>query len=475
MTRVLEFIIALAIVIALFIGVGAVLPSHRVFTHSVETNRPMAVVYDLLNSFTRFKDWNPLRQHDPLAVYNISGPKSGVGARLDYRSRLTAIGDGSWQLVESEPGQGVKFDLVNESRGKSKTMLLRLKKVKRNVEITQRYDVDYGWNLMGRYSGLYVSRNVGDDVKRGLNNFTNLLATIPRFDYSMLDTEIKIAEIPPQNVLYVPTNSPRSTEGIILAVDNNWKWIKQVMDKNGLEAAGPLRLVTTEYGAENYAFDLMQPVRKKGTGPKSEEDDADEDKADEEKQDDEAKDDEAKDEKEGEEGADEEAESDEPKVVTLPDEYAALPATAPPLPLEVKIEGDNNPVKFGQSYTGRAVYTTFYGHPAGLSAIRDQLRAWALVHGEEPTDRPFDEYLKGPTDSFAADAEFIVYWPLKLPGDPAAAATPGSPTAPQAPTVPTTTPAPVQPPPPPAQPPAQTPPTTPEQPPAQTPPTTPEQ
>lgn len=464
MTRVLEFIIALAIVLALFIGVGALLPSHRVFTHSLETNRPMAVVYDLLNSFTRFKDWNPLRQHDPLAVYSVSGPKSGVGARLDYRSRLTAIGDGSWQLVESELGEKVKYDLVNESRGTNKTMQFRLKKVKRNVEITQRYDVDYGWNLMGRYSGLYVSRNVGDDVKRGLNNFTNLLASIPRFDYSMLDTEIKIAEIPPQNVLYVPTNSPRSTEGIILAVDNNWKWIKQVMDKNGLEAAGPLRLVTTEYGAENYAFDLMQPVRKKGTGPKSEEDEEDEDKADEEKEDDEGKDEEEG--QEGEEGVDEEAESDEPKVVTLPDEYAALPAIAPPPLLEVKIEGDNNPVKFGQSYTGRAVYTTFYGHPAGLSAIRDQLRAWALVHGEEPTDRPFDEYIKGPLDSFAPDAEFIVYWPLKLPGDPAGAPTPGSPTAPLAPTAPVA-PAAVQPPPPapapPAPPPAQTPPDTPEQ------------
>lgn len=424
MIRVLEFIIALAIVAVLFIGVGVALPSHRVFVHSVETNRPVTVVYDLLNSYKRFKDWNPLRQHDPLVVYSITGPEYGVGARLDYRSNLMALGEGSWQLDESEENERLKFDIDTPGRGKNKAMQFRLRKVRRNIEISQRYDVDYGWDLMGRYSGLYVARHVGDDIKRGLNNFTNLLATIPRFDYSTLDTEIKVAQIPPQNVLFAPTNAPRSSDGILLAVDNNWKWIKRVMDSNDLEAAGPLRLVTTEFGAENYAFDLMQPVRKKVTGPKSAEDEDAQDKADE-----------AGDEEQGaREDADEQAESDEPKLVTLPEQYAAVPATEPLPTLEVKIDSaNNNPVQYGRSYAGRAVYTTYYGHPAGLSAIRDQLRAWALVHGEEPADRPFDEYLKGSVDSFTADGEFVAYWPLKIPGSPEAAATQGAPTAPPPP------------------------------------------
>ena len=39
---------------------GLALPSKRSFTHTVETNRPMATTFDLINGFARFRDWNPL-------------------------------------------------------------------------------------------------------------------------------------------------------------------------------------------------------------------------------------------------------------------------------------------------------------------------------------------------------------------------------------------------------------------------------
>ena len=47
MTRVIEFLISLLIVAALFVVIGLFLPSKRSFTYSVETNRPMATVNDL--------------------------------------------------------------------------------------------------------------------------------------------------------------------------------------------------------------------------------------------------------------------------------------------------------------------------------------------------------------------------------------------------------------------------------------------
>lgn len=37
-----------------------------------------------------------------------------------------------------------------------------------------------------------------------------------------------------------------------------------MIEANGLEAAGPLRIITTDFGAEKYAFDIAQPVKKKG-------------------------------------------------------------------------------------------------------------------------------------------------------------------------------------------------------------------
>ena len=61
MTRLIEILISLAIVAALFLIVGIALPSSRHLQHSVETNRKLTIVFDTLNSLRRFKDWNPAR------------------------------------------------------------------------------------------------------------------------------------------------------------------------------------------------------------------------------------------------------------------------------------------------------------------------------------------------------------------------------------------------------------------------------
>ena len=111
----------------------------------------------------------------------------GVGAKFSYSSRDKVIGNGSWEIVESLPGEKIKYRLTGPARGKEKSMTIRLERTgqrNQNVRITQEYRVNYGWDIPGRYAGMYVNRNVGDDVKRGLDKFSALLATIPKFDYS---------------------------------------------------------------------------------------------------------------------------------------------------------------------------------------------------------------------------------------------------------------------------------------------------
>ena len=95
MTRLIEVLISLAIVAALFLVIGLVLPSSRHLSEQVETNRKMTIVYDTLDSLRRFKDWNPLVLHDPQMQIKLSGPESGVGAQLDYVSKVPIVGSGN--------------------------------------------------------------------------------------------------------------------------------------------------------------------------------------------------------------------------------------------------------------------------------------------------------------------------------------------------------------------------------------------
>ena len=83
MTRIIEFLIALGIVAGLFVIIGVCLPGERHITESIETNRKMTIVYDTVSSLRRFKDWNPLVLRDPRMQLTLSGPDSGVGARLE--------------------------------------------------------------------------------------------------------------------------------------------------------------------------------------------------------------------------------------------------------------------------------------------------------------------------------------------------------------------------------------------------------
>ena len=117
MTRVIEFLISLLIVAVLFVVIGLFLPAKRSFSFSIETNRPMATVNDMLNGFTRFKDWNPLLRYDPsMRNQPVRSGNAASAPSFNYKSRDKVIGAGSWEIVESVPGEMIRYKLTNEPR-----------------------------------------------------------------------------------------------------------------------------------------------------------------------------------------------------------------------------------------------------------------------------------------------------------------------------------------------------------------------
>ena len=406
MTRVIEWIVSLLIVIALFVVIGLFLPATRTVSHSVETNRPMSTVNDLLGGFTRFRDWNALVNRDPRIQLTPSGPERGVGAKLDFASNDRSIGQGSWELVEEVPGEKIVYAVRNHARGNDKKMTFRFERTgqrNQNVKITPRYTVDYGWNILGRYAGLYVTRSVGDEMKAGLGKVSNLFATIPRFDYSQHEPGFTFTDLPATNALVVTTAAKRANDDIALAMTNQLKWIEQVMEKSGLEAAGPMRIVTNEFSTDTYGFDVVMPIRRKGTGPAPAPAAAEADASD------------ASDAGEGDAAAEGEAVAD---VASIPD--VATVALGAPLEagaalelLDVKIEG---PVVYAQLPAMRVATTTYTGPSPGLPRVRDLTKAWAMVRNAETYDRPFEEYLGPIKDMLAEEAQFRLYWPVKVPG-----------------------------------------------------------
>jgi hypothetical protein len=387
MTRLIEFLIALALVLALFLVVGLILPSKRHLEESVETNRRMTIVFDTLNSVRRMKDWNQLIPNKASELTYSGGDEghTGVGARVDFASADKHTGKGSWTITESEapaPGASgkVSYAIVDSKPGdekKSSFIMEPAGKNGRNVKITQTYDVHYGWNLIGRFNGMYVSRHVGDVAKASLSKLTNLLATVPNFDYRVEGsklTGLRITDVPAEDVLLVTAgNIERNNDMIKASIKANQEWIKRVMESNGLEAAGPVRIVTTDFGAEKYAFDVAQPVRKRSGAAAAKP--ADGDKA-------------------------------------KPEGAAPAPvAVASTGPLKVSLSG--TPVKYEHHDAHKAATASYTGYMAELDTVRSSLRAWAMTNGYEVTDRPYESWKGGVDQAFTADGTYDVYWAIK--------------------------------------------------------------
>ena len=385
MTRLIEFVIALALVLALFLVIGLILPSSRELQESVETNRRMTIVFDTLNNVRRLKDWNPLV---PSAANELSysggEDNTGVGAKVDFNSANPAWGQGSWEIVESERpaptgGPGKIVYAINDKRmGTDKRSTFALEptgKNNRNVKITQSYEVTYGWNLIGRYAGMYVSRHVGDAVKAGLSKLTNMLATVPNFDYRTEGsplTDLKLVELPAEDLLVVNAgNIDRTNDAIKASIKQNQEWIKRVMEANGLVAAGPVRIITTDYGSEKYAFDVAQPVRKGSAAPKTD--------------------------------------------AAAAGEAAPAAAPAPVASAgELKVTIPSGaPVEYVRSEPRKLAFASYTGYMAELDNQRNALRAWAVTAGHEVVDRPFESWKSGVDGAFEGDGKFDIYWAVK--------------------------------------------------------------
>jgi len=377
MTRLLELLISTVIVAVLFLVVGVILPSERTLTESVETNRRLSIVYDTLNSVKRFKDWNPVVLRDPSIDLKISGPEAGVGARIEYTSTSEGIGKGSWEIVDNEEDVSVTYKLDNPQRGENKRMVFTLKPTgrnNRNVEISQKYDVEYGWNLLGRYAGMYVSRHVGDDVKLGLNKLTSMLAAVPNVDYRVAGTrlsDLAFVDLPAQNLLVVSAGAVlRDNLTLQGSMKANTEWINRTMAANNLETAGPMRIITSEMGRDTYTFDLALPVKIKPPAPPR-----------------------------GRQAA------AEPQAETAAVDDGELP--------ELELPGKDNPVKYVRTEPVRAVKGRYTGFMAELETVRTAIRAWSMTQGHDVTGRPYDVYEKGIEPSFTENGEFEIYWALR--------------------------------------------------------------
>ena len=84
------------------------------------------------------------------------------------------------------------------------------------------------------------------------------MRNIPNVDYK--DTEIELKDVSARPILYVSTKAKRTLDDIADATDKAMSQLQTVIKKDKLNVTGPRMTITSNWGDENYEFDVALPV-----------------------------------------------------------------------------------------------------------------------------------------------------------------------------------------------------------------------
>jgi hypothetical protein len=97
-------------------------------------------------------------------------------------------------------------------------------------------------------------------IQLHLDDLEKYLATVPAVDYK--DTTFELKDLQARPILYVSTQAKRTLDDVADATDKALAAINAEIKKDKLTQTGPRITVTTNWGDENYEFDIAIPVDK---------------------------------------------------------------------------------------------------------------------------------------------------------------------------------------------------------------------
>jgi hypothetical protein len=263
MTRLLEILVAIAIVFVLAVLFAVALPSHAHIERSVEVSSPVRQVFDVVSAFHTYPSWNALRAYDPKVQLNFEGPTTGPGAKLNWTSADERIGSGNLTVASDPPPQQdkqVTWTVVNNWKGDNKKFTIDIEQAAngKTAKITMGYDVDYHWDLVARYSGLYLEGDPATQIQYQLTALQSMIATFPNVDYK--DQKIEVQDEIAKPTLFVSTTAKRTLDDVSDATEKAMALLQAAIKKDKLTVVGPRTTITTNWGDENYDFDIALPV-----------------------------------------------------------------------------------------------------------------------------------------------------------------------------------------------------------------------
>ena len=163
-------LIALAVIVVLFVAVVAMRPSEFRVSRSLAMTAPAETAFEQVNTLRNWEAWNPWGKLDPNCKLTYEGPPSGVGASYSWAGNAK-VGEGRSTIVESKPGELVRFRLEFLKPMKA-TNAAEFTFKSEGSKTTVTWTMSGKNNFIGKAFGLIINcdRMVGGQFEKGLSD-----------------------------------------------------------------------------------------------------------------------------------------------------------------------------------------------------------------------------------------------------------------------------------------------------------------
>lgn len=269
MTFLKKIFFAIVAIALILVVIGFVLPKSRHVERSIVIEAPAGVVFAKVNGFKHFNDWSPFLAAVPGADYSFDGPDFGVGSRISWVVAEPKADAGSQTIVASTPYERIDVELDLGAQGSAQSAYL-LQKVDAGTRVTWTFDTDFGFNLIRRYRGILLDRQIGALYAQGLANLKRISEELPAIDWS--DMEISITEVASTTIAYTTGSCGTEPTEIAAALGAAYGRVVGFITTNGLQLAGQPLSIANYWDERGYSFDAGIPVAgspARGVGPDS--------------------------------------------------------------------------------------------------------------------------------------------------------------------------------------------------------------
>jgi len=156
----------LVLVLVVFFGVGLLLPTEYGVTREIVIDAPPEQIHDHLDDFRSWLAWSPFHAEDPDMELTYTGPESGVGHKQDWESET--IGDGSIEILESDPTSGLTYRLWFGDTDQTARSRIAFEPVEDGTKVVWSMSGDAAGSILGRWFGLMMDSLVGPSYEEGL-------------------------------------------------------------------------------------------------------------------------------------------------------------------------------------------------------------------------------------------------------------------------------------------------------------------